>query len=156
MKEIKSEVPYGTLDLMILKTLENMGSLHGFGIARRIEQMAEGSLALNQGTSIPLCCGWSKRAGLVRIGGSAITIGGRGTTPSRNRARGNWSTKRPSGIRPWRHSRGCSGRCNERARLVARVIAVFPQRPYRAISKKKLPAIPKCLRPSIGARYDGD
>jgi transcriptional regulator len=53
MKELKSEVPYGTLDLMILKTLETMGSLHGFGVARRIEQMAEGSLALNQGTVYP-------------------------------------------------------------------------------------------------------
>jgi PadR family transcriptional regulator len=53
MKATKSEVPYGTLDLMILKTLANMGPLHGFGIARRIEQVAEGSLALNQGTIYP-------------------------------------------------------------------------------------------------------
>lgn len=53
MKELKSEVPYGTLDLMILKTLDSMGSLHGYGIARRIEQVAEGSLALNQGTIYP-------------------------------------------------------------------------------------------------------
>jgi len=37
-RETKSEVPYGTLDLMILKTLESMGSLHGYGLARRIEQ----------------------------------------------------------------------------------------------------------------------
>ena len=53
MKEPKSEVPYGTLDLMILKTLESMGSLHGYGIARRIEQIAQGSVALNQGTVYP-------------------------------------------------------------------------------------------------------
>jgi PadR family transcriptional regulator PadR len=53
MKESKSEVPYGALDLMILKTLQGMGSLHGYGIARRIEQVAEGSLALNQGTIYP-------------------------------------------------------------------------------------------------------
>ena len=53
MKESKSEVPYGTLDLMILKTLESMGTLHGYGIARRIEQVAEGSLTLNQGTIYP-------------------------------------------------------------------------------------------------------
>ena len=53
MPEPKSEVPYGTLDLMILKTLESMGSLHGYGIARRIEQIAEGSIALNQGTIYP-------------------------------------------------------------------------------------------------------
>jgi PadR family transcriptional regulator, regulatory protein PadR len=53
MKEARSDVPYGTLDLMILKTLEGMGSLHGYGIARRIEQVAQGSLALNQGTIYP-------------------------------------------------------------------------------------------------------
>ena len=48
-----SEVPYGTLDLMVLKTLAALGPLHGFGIARRIEQVAEGALALNQGTIYP-------------------------------------------------------------------------------------------------------
>lgn len=53
MKEAKADVPYGTLDLMILKTLDGMGSLHGYGIARRIEQVANGSLTLNQGTIYP-------------------------------------------------------------------------------------------------------
>jgi PadR family transcriptional regulator PadR len=53
MNPAQSEVPYGTLDLMVLKTLQVMGSLHGYGIARRIEQMAEGALALNQGTIYP-------------------------------------------------------------------------------------------------------
>jgi transcriptional regulator len=48
-----SEVPYGTLDVMVLKTLEQMGPLHDYGIARRIEQIAEGMLALNQGTIYP-------------------------------------------------------------------------------------------------------
>ncbi|HUE86309.1 MAG TPA: PadR family transcriptional regulator [Vicinamibacterales bacterium] len=48
-----SEVPYGTLDLMVLKTLATMGPLHGFGIARRIEQVADGAFALNQGTIYP-------------------------------------------------------------------------------------------------------
>jgi transcriptional regulator len=48
-----TDIPYGTLDLMVLKTLEQMGPLHGYGIARRIEQMAEGMLALNQGTIYP-------------------------------------------------------------------------------------------------------
>jgi PadR family transcriptional regulator, regulatory protein PadR len=47
------EVPYGTLDLMVLKTLQAMGALHGYAIARRIEQVARGSLALNQGTIYP-------------------------------------------------------------------------------------------------------
>jgi transcriptional regulator len=48
-----SEVPYGTLDLLVLKTLASLGPQHGFGIARRIEQVAEGALALNQGTIYP-------------------------------------------------------------------------------------------------------
>jgi transcriptional regulator len=48
-----ADIPYGTLDLMVLKTLDIMGPLHGYGIARRIEQVAQGSLALNQGTIYP-------------------------------------------------------------------------------------------------------
>ena len=47
------EVPYGTLDLMVLKTLDAMGPLHGYGIARRIEQMSGDVLRLNQGTLYP-------------------------------------------------------------------------------------------------------
>ncbi len=50
---MSSEVPYGTLDLMVLKTLTTMGPLHGYGVARRIEQAADGALALNQGTIYP-------------------------------------------------------------------------------------------------------
>jgi PadR family transcriptional regulator PadR len=48
-----ADIPYGTLDLMVLKTLDAMGPLHGYGIARRIERVAQGSLALNQGTIYP-------------------------------------------------------------------------------------------------------
>ena len=50
MPEEKSEVLQGTLDLMILKTLRALGPLHGFGIARRIEQLSEDVLTLNEGT----------------------------------------------------------------------------------------------------------
>ncbi len=46
----RSEVLQGTLDLMILKTLHALGPLHGFGIARRIEQVSEEVLQLNEGT----------------------------------------------------------------------------------------------------------
>ena len=46
----KAEVLQGTLDLMILKTLHAMGPLHGFGLARRIEQLSEKVLTLNEGT----------------------------------------------------------------------------------------------------------
>ena len=50
MPDSQSEVQYGTLDLMVLKTLHAMGPLHGFGIARRIEQLSEDVLQLNEGT----------------------------------------------------------------------------------------------------------
>jgi PadR family transcriptional regulator, regulatory protein PadR len=50
MAESKSEILQGTLDLMVLQTLEAMGPLHGYGIARRIEQISEDVLQLNQGT----------------------------------------------------------------------------------------------------------
>lgn len=49
----KSDVWQGTLALMVLKTLEAMGSLHGYGIARRIEQTSGDMLSLNYGTLYP-------------------------------------------------------------------------------------------------------
>ena len=49
----KSDVLQGTLDLMVLKTLESMGPLHGYAIARRIEQVSNNALTLNQGTIYP-------------------------------------------------------------------------------------------------------
>jgi PadR family transcriptional regulator, regulatory protein PadR len=53
MGEAKTDVLQGTLDLMVLKTLELLGPLHGYGIARRIEQVSENLLQLNQGTLYP-------------------------------------------------------------------------------------------------------
>src|ERR1700750_2105797 len=50
----KSDVPQGTLALMVLKTLDLLGALHGYGIARRIEQISGDRLALNQGTLYPV------------------------------------------------------------------------------------------------------
>jgi len=46
----KSEILQGTLDLMVLRTLDAMGPQHGYGIARRIEQISEEALRINQGT----------------------------------------------------------------------------------------------------------
>jgi PadR family transcriptional regulator PadR len=54
MAESKSDILQGTLDLMVLQTLDAMGPLHGYGIARRIEQLSEEALVVNQGT-IYLC-----------------------------------------------------------------------------------------------------
>lgn len=49
----RTEVLQGTLDLMILKTLASLGPLHGYGIARRIEQVSDDLLYMNQGTLYP-------------------------------------------------------------------------------------------------------
>jgi len=50
----RSAILQGTLDLMVLKTLDAMGPLHGYGIARRLEQLSEDALLVNQGT-VYLC-----------------------------------------------------------------------------------------------------
>jgi transcriptional regulator len=73
-----SDVPYGTLDLMVLATLAAMGALHGYGIARRIEQVAAGSLALNQGTIYPA---------LLRLEQKGWIKGSWGTSEHNRRAR---------------------------------------------------------------------
>jgi transcriptional regulator len=52
--ENRSEILQGTLDLMVLKTLDARGPMHGYGVARRIEQLSEEALQVNQGT-IYLC-----------------------------------------------------------------------------------------------------
>ena len=49
-RDTKSDILQGTLDLMVLQTLDAMGPLHGYGVARRIEQVSEDVLQLNQGT----------------------------------------------------------------------------------------------------------
>ena len=77
MKE-KMDVQQGTLALMVLKTLDVLGALHGYGIARRIEQAAQGSLALNQGTIYPA---------LVRLEQKGWIEGDWGTSENNRRAR---------------------------------------------------------------------
>lgn len=62
MPESKSDVLQGTLDLMVLKTLESMGPLHGYGIARRIEQVSGNTVSLNQGTIYPALLRLEQRA----------------------------------------------------------------------------------------------
>lgn len=49
----RSDVLQGTLDLMVLKTLDTLGAMHGYGIAQRIQQVSENLLQLNQGTLYP-------------------------------------------------------------------------------------------------------
>ena len=72
---------------MVLTTLAGMGKLHGYGIARRIEQVAAGALELNQGTIYPALLRLEQK-GLDqrRVGHERATIGARGSTRSRARA----------------------------------------------------------------------
>jgi PadR family transcriptional regulator PadR len=71
--ESKSDVLQGTLDLMVLKTLESMGPLHGYGIARRIEQVSENTVSLNQGTIYPALLRLEQRAWVKAEWGTSET-----------------------------------------------------------------------------------
>ena len=64
----RAEIQQGTLALMVLKTLDVLGAQHGFGIARRVEQISGEQLSVNQGTYIPCCFVWSRRARSGRVG----------------------------------------------------------------------------------------
>ncbi len=61
----KIEVLQGTLDLLVLKTLDSMGPMHGFGIALRIQQVSEEMLKLNQGTLYPALLRLEQRRWIV-------------------------------------------------------------------------------------------
>ncbi|HOK44934.1 MAG TPA: PadR family transcriptional regulator [Bryobacteraceae bacterium] len=63
--ERKAGLLQGTLDLMVLRTLETMGPQHGFGLARRIQQISGGALDLNQGTLYPALLRLEQK-GLIR------------------------------------------------------------------------------------------
>lgn len=81
----KSEVLQGTLDLMILKTLQALGPLHGFGIARRIEQLSDDVLTLNEGTVY---------TSLLRLQQKSWITGEWGVSDNNRRARFYTITKR--------------------------------------------------------------
>ena len=74
----KSEVMYGTLDLIVLKTLDALGPLHGFGMAERIHQVSRELLTLNQGTLY---------ASLARLEQSGCIRSKWGTTENNRKAR---------------------------------------------------------------------
>lgn len=82
----KRDVQQGTLALMILKTLDVLGPLHGYGIARRIEQISGDLLAVNQGTLYPV---------LLRLEQEGAITSERG--PSENNRRARFYTLTPAG-----------------------------------------------------------
>jgi len=61
----RGDIMQGTLDLMVLRTLETLGPLHGWGIAQRLEQVSEEALQINQGTLYPALLRLEQR-GLIR------------------------------------------------------------------------------------------
>ena len=87
MSPDKRDVVYGSLGLMVLKTLEALGPLHGYRIARRIEQISGNQLAMNQGTLYPalvrleqagwISSGWGTSASGRRVKVYALTRAGR-------------------------------------------------------------------------------
>ena len=74
----KADVLQGTLDLMVLQTLDTLGPLHGYAIAARLEQVSGGALQLNMGTLYP---------GLMRLEQRGLLRGSWGTTDANRKAR---------------------------------------------------------------------
>jgi transcriptional regulator len=71
MATSKFEVLQGTLDLLVLKTLDSMGPMHGFGIATRIQQLSQDLLQLNQGTLYPALLRLEQRGWIVSKWGAS-------------------------------------------------------------------------------------
>lgn len=78
MAESRNDVLQGTLDVMVLKTLETMGPLHSYAIARRLQQVSEDALQLNQGTLYPA---------LVRLTQQGLIAGSWKTTENGRQAK---------------------------------------------------------------------
>jgi transcriptional regulator len=78
MPDAKTEVMYGTLDLIVLKALDTLGPLHGFGMAERIHQISKELLKVNQGTLY---------ASLARLEQSGCISSKWGTTENNRKAR---------------------------------------------------------------------
>jgi len=76
--QAKADVLQGTLDLMVLQTLDTLGALHGYAIAARLEQVSGGALQLNMGTLYPA---------LMRLEQRGLVRGNWGTTDSNRKAR---------------------------------------------------------------------
>ena len=74
----KADVLQGTLDLMVLQTLDSLGARHGYAIAARLEQVSGGALQLNMGTLYPA---------LMRLEQRGLVLGNWGTTETNRKAR---------------------------------------------------------------------
>ena len=74
----RADIMQGTLDLMVLQTVDSLGPLHGYAIAARLEQVSAGALQLNMGTLYPA---------LMRLEQRGLVRGNWGTTDSNRKAR---------------------------------------------------------------------
>lgn len=90
MTQPRSDVLQGTLDLMVLKTLDAIGSMHGYGIAQRLQQVSSNVLQLNQGTLYPA---------LLRLEQRGWITSRWGTSDNNRRARFYTLTRRPEAAR---------------------------------------------------------
>ena len=100
MGHTKHEVLPGTLNLLILKTLASLGELHGYGIARRIEQVSGDLLELNQGTIYPALLKL-EQMGWIRSRWSTSENNRRANTvPSPAPAENSWRWKKMNGAAP--------------------------------------------------------
>lgn len=93
----KSEILQGKLDLMVLKTLATLGLLHGYGIARRIEQISEEAMQVNQGTIGASLVRLQLGPGFRGCGVRPKTTGERSSTPSRRWAASGFRRRRQTG-----------------------------------------------------------
>jgi transcriptional regulator len=102
----RADLMQGTLDLMVLKTLDAMGPLHGYGLARRIEQLSDDALRLNQGTIY---------ASLLRLGERGLIASAWGVSDHHRRAKFYRLTRAgrrqlEAETRSWKRSAGIIGR----------------------------------------------
>ena len=93
----QNDIPAGTLTLMVLRTLEQMGPQHGYGIARRIEQVSGDRLQLNQGTIYPALLQLEQRGWIRASWASPRTTAVRASTRLRGRDAGGSLKKKRGG-----------------------------------------------------------
>ena len=109
----KQDVQQGTLALMVLKTLDVLGPQHGYGIARRIEQISQDLLAVNQGTLYP---------GLLRLENEGAIASEWGASENNRRAR--FYSITPKGKRQLQSE---EERWDRIAAIIARIRQPFPE-----------------------------
>jgi len=113
LPDAKADLLQGTLDLLVLKTLETLGPMHGWGIARRIEQVSEDALRMNQGTLYPALVRLEQRRWIKSRWGV-----------SENNRRARFYALTPKGLRQLRAE---EARWERMSAIIGRVRQAFPR-----------------------------